>query len=178
MFSSIEILKKNVVRVVMALMLVSIALACEVDDPAKEDAPELVTQVTLTFTPTSGEGGIIVTATDPDGEGVQDIQVDTPIKLKSSQRYVLTITLLNGLIDASEPGYNITDEVEEEGDEHMFFFAWTNNIFNDPPGDGNADSRADAVNYVDEDVNGLPLGLLDGSECFRRQSQDHFKTST
>ena len=49
--------------------------------------------------------------------------------------------------------------MEEEGDEHLFFFAWTNNVFADPAGDGNVDNREDALNYNDEDAGGLPLGL-------------------
>ena len=58
-----------------------------------------------------------------------------------------------------DPEYDVTDEVEEEADEHIFFFSWTNNVFSDPSGDGNIDSRTDAVNYEDQDVNGLPIGL-------------------
>ena len=71
----------------------------------------------------------------------------------------MTITLVNGLANASDPAYDVTAEVEEEGDEHMFFFSWTNNVFNDPTGNGNIDNRNDDVNYEDEDANGLPLGL-------------------
>ena len=45
----------------------------------------------------------------------------------------------------------------------MFFFAWTNNTFSNPTGNGNIDSRADAVNYTggnnSKDANGKPLGL-------------------
>jgi hypothetical protein len=103
-----------------------------------------------------------VTATDPDGDGVKDIEVDGPINLAANTDYTLSITLINGLAGASDPAYNITEEVEEEGDEHMFFFSWTNNAFSDPAGNGNMDSRADAVNYLDEDENSLPLGLETG----------------
>ncbi len=71
----------------------------------------------------------------------------------------MSITLVNALAEPSDPAYNITEEVEEEGDEHMLFFSWTNNVFSSPAGDGNIDNRADAVNYDDEDANGLPLGL-------------------
>ena len=52
-----------------------------------------------------------------------------------------------------------TSQVEEEAAEHMFFFAWTGDVFSDPTGDGNADNRADDVNYSDQDAGGLPLGL-------------------
>ena len=55
--------------------------------------------------------------------------------------------------------YDIDEEVAEESDEHMFFFSWTDDVFEDPAGDGNIDNRNDDVNYSDEDSKGLPLGL-------------------
>ena len=131
---------------------------CENDDPAREDTPELITQVTLTFTPPGGSP-ITVTATDPDGEGIQDLIVDGPINLAKNTTYTLTLELINGLANPADPAYNITEEVEEESDENLFFFAWTNHTFSDPAGDGNIDNRSDAVNYNDTDANGLPVGL-------------------
>jgi hypothetical protein len=145
----------------LAIILLGFVAGCDSDDPVKEDVPELITKATLTFTPTSG-AAVVVTATDPDGDGVKDIEVDGPINLAANTDYTLSITLINGLAGASDPAYNITEEVEEEGDEHMFFFSWTNNAFSDPAGNGNMDSRADAVNYLDEDENSLPLGLETG----------------
>ncbi len=152
----------NSIRLLMTGLLISsmaVLSGCEEDDPKKEDTPELITEATLTFTPTGGGTTVTVTATDPDGEGVQDLTVDGPINLVTNKAYTLTIELINGLADPSEEEYDITAEVEEEGDEHMFFFGWTNNVFSNPGGNGNIDARADAVNYNDEDSNGLPLGL-------------------
>lgn len=132
---------------------------CESTDPGKEDTPELITKVTLTFTPAGGGTAVTATASDPDGEGVKDIEVDGAINLSASTTYTLTVSLINELAEVSSPEYNITDEVEEEGDEHMFFYAWTGNVFSDPTGNGNIDSRTDVVNYNDEDVDGLPIGI-------------------
>jgi len=137
----------------------SFLTACDDDDPIKEPTPELITKATLTFTPAGGGTAIIVTATDPDGEGVQNIVVDGPINLSANQSYSLSIALINGLVAATEPEYDVTAEIEEESHEHMFFFSWTNNVFTDPAGNGNIDNRADDVNYSDEDHGGLPLGL-------------------
>lgn len=144
-----------------SLILIALAFfsSCDDDDPEKENVPELITKATLTFTPIGGGSVVTATATDPDGEGVQDITVDGPINLSASTSYTLTLALINELAEPSDPEYNITDEVEEEADEHMFFFAWTNDVFTDPAGDGNIDNRADDVNYEDEDSNSLPLGL-------------------
>lgn len=133
--------------------------SCESEDPVKEDVPELITKVTLTFTPAGGGSPVVVTATDPDGLGLQPLEVDGPIELAKNTSYSLALTLINELADPSAPEYNITEEVSEEGDEHMFFYSWTGNVFSNPSGNGNVDNRNDAVNYQDEDANGLPLGL-------------------
>lgn len=134
-------------------------LSCDDNEPKKEDTPELITQVTLTFTPQSGGSPVIVTATDPDGEGVQDLMVDGPIVLQQSTSYSMSVTLINDLADPGSPGYDITSEVRDEDDEHLFFFSWTNNLFASPAGNGNIDNRGDPVNYDDQDANGQPLGL-------------------
>jgi hypothetical protein len=132
---------------------------CSDDDPKKEDTPELITKATLTFTPAGGGSAIVVTATDPDGEGVQNMAPDDEIDLAANTEYVLTLQLTNGLAEPSDEAYDVTAEVSEERDEHMFFFGWTNNLFSNPAGNGNVDNRSDAVNYDDEDSNNLPLGL-------------------
>ena len=146
-----------------AVILGSMITSCEKDDPQREDTPELTTKVTLTFTPVGGGTAVVVSATDPDGMGVQNIAPDGPINLAANKTYVLSLTLINSLAAVTDPEYNITAEIEEEGDEHFFFFGWTNNVFADPAGNGNIDARNDAVNYTgasnSRDVNGRPLGL-------------------
>lgn len=150
------------IRLLSAMLAITSVIylsGCDDDDPQKEDTPELITGATLTFTPSGGGTTVTVTATDPDGEGVQDLTVDGPINLATNKTYTLTLELINGLLEPTEPGYDITEEVKEESDEHMFFFSWTNNVFSDPAGNGNIDNRADDVNYNDTDDTGLPLGL-------------------
>ena len=152
----------NIISILAILSLFSIA-SCSHDDPKKEDVPELITTVKLTFTPDGGGDAIIVAATDPDGEGVAPITVDGPINLTSNTTYTLKVSLVNELADPSSAAYDITKEVEAEGDEHMFFFSWTNDMFSDPGGNGNIDNRNDVVKYTGAensiDANGLPLGL-------------------
>ncbi len=145
----------------VAIILVSIGFlyGCKSDDPQKEDTPELITKATLTFTPIGGGTPVVVSATDPDGDGVQDIAVDGDIDLSIDTDYTLTIMLINELAAPTDPEYNISAEVEEEGAEHLFFFGWTNNVFFNPTGNGNIDNRADGINYNDSDENGLPIGL-------------------
>jgi len=117
------------------------------------------TKATLTFTPSGGGTVVTASATYPDGEGVQDIMVDGPINLAAGVTYTLAVTLINELAEPTDEEYNVSEEVEEEADEHIFFFAWTNNVFSDPAGNGNIDNRADPLNYEDEDANRQPLGL-------------------
>jgi len=133
--------------------------ACSSDDPQKEDVPELITKVTLTFTPTGGGDAVVVSATDPDGTGVQSLETSGPITLTKGVPYTLELALINELAKPTDPEYDITAEVEEEGNEHMFFYSWTNNVFADPTGNGNVDNRNDDIRYEDKDVNGLPIGL-------------------
>ncbi|QOI96814.1 MAG: hypothetical protein HRU69_04590 [Flammeovirgaceae bacterium] len=134
------------------------------DDPAREDVPELITQVKLTFTPIAGGSAVVVTATDPDGNGPQDLVADGPIELMQSTTYDLSIELFNGLLDPTDDGYNLTAEIEEEADEHQFFFRFSTGVFSTPTGSGNIKDNpstpVDDINYLDEDTNGRPLGLL------------------
>ncbi len=136
---------------------------CKNDDPEPENIPELVTKVTLKFTPAGGGAVVPVTATDPDGEGVQDIKVDGPINLIKGTQYTLSLELINGLYNVGDEGYNITAEVEEEGDEHQFFFRFSEGAFSSPTGMGNikdnSSSTVGSINYLDNDVNNLPIGI-------------------
>jgi len=135
---------------------------CDDDDPEPEEIPEVITKATLTFTPAPGTANasvVTVTATDEDRDGPQDIEVDGPINLNRNVTYTLAITLINELAEPNEEEYNITEEVEEEANEHQFFFSWTGNMFGSPAGNGNIDNRNDAVNYNDKDDEDNPLGL-------------------
>jgi len=133
--------------------------SCDTNDPKKEDVPELITKTTLTFTPVGGGNTVTVSASDPDGEGVQDLAAEGSIALAAGKTYELSITMINELAAVGEDGYDITEEVEEEGAEHLFLFSWSNNIFSSPTGNGNIDNRSDEVNYTDTDSKNLPIGL-------------------
>jgi hypothetical protein len=145
-------------RIVQSLLF-TLLFGC-IEEPIKEDVPELITKVILTFTPTDGGIDVIATATDPDGEGIQNLMTDGTISLLPDKSYSLSISILNELADVTSPEYNITDEVEEEGTEHMIFYSWTEGMFTSPTGNGNIDNRADEVNYEDQDSAGLPIGLF------------------
>ncbi len=124
------------------------------DAPPCENEEEIITDVTLTWTPVDGGAPIVARAQDPDGEGPQDLQVLDDIELVESTEYTLTIELRNEI-----EGEDITEEIMEEDDEHMFFFAWADELFVSPAGNGNVDNRPDPVGYNDFDENNLPVGL-------------------
>jgi hypothetical protein len=148
----------------LGLIMISFApMACDEDEPEKEDTPEIITRLTLTFTPAGGGDPIAVTATDPDGIGVKELAADKAIDLKINTTYTLTMNLINGLLDPTDEDYTITEEIEKEGDEHQFFFSWSENVFVKPAGTGNIAPSTGAVDYTGGtnslDKNGLPLGL-------------------
>lgn len=140
----------------MPLFILGIGLlgfvSCDNDVPEAEDEEEIITDVTLTFT--SAAGTVTASAQDPDGEGPESIEVSGSIDLAPNTEYILTLALEN-----SVEGESITEEIEEEDEEHMFFFAFTEGLFSDPAGNGNVDARSDVVNYNDADANGFPVGL-------------------
>lgn len=144
---------------IILLVLTIVFQSCDTNDPRKEDAPELITKATLTFTPVDGGNTITISASDPDGEGVKDLAAEGNITLVAGKTYELSITLINELAAVGEEGYDITEEVEEEGAEHLFLFSWNNNIFSSPSGDGNIDNRSDEIIYTDTDSENLPIGL-------------------
>lgn len=125
--------------------------ACKTEAPEKENEEEVINRVTLTFT--SNSGSETFSWFDPDGEGTQPPQVDD-ILLVPDRAYTMSITLENTL-----DGEDLTEEVREEGSEHMFFFGFGDLIFSDPVGAGNLLDRNGAVNYGDQDEKGLPIGL-------------------
>ena len=131
--------------------------SCDEDDPApppEENEEEVITDVELTFETITGGARTLFTAVDSDGEGPGDLVIQDTIILMNNTPYRLFIGLRNSI-----EGEDIGAEVEAEGDDHMFFFEWTEGLFVDPSGNGNVDNRPDPVNYQDNDFNGLPIGL-------------------
>ncbi|MEL6190909.1 MAG: T9SS type A sorting domain-containing protein [Bacteroidota bacterium] len=149
-----------------------ISVTVDPDAPACENEEEIITDVILTFTPDDGGDPVIAMAQDPDGEGALDLMVSGPIELLESTDYTLTIELTNSI-----EGEDITEEIEEEDNEHQFFFAFTDEIFASPAGDGNIDNRDDPLNYNDFDENGLPVGLSTGwtTECGEETTDGKFR---
>ncbi|MBX2965024.1 MAG: hypothetical protein KF845_02675 [Cyclobacteriaceae bacterium] len=132
---------------VATLLLVSCG-----DDPEPAHEEELITTLTVTLTPTGG-APITMTFKDLDGDGGGAPEYiyssgGNAAVLSASTTYTATITLLN---ESENPAEDITEEIEEEADEHLFCFTPTGaNI---------------GIAYDDEDDNGLPVGLTTTWTC-------------
>ncbi len=179
---------KNIFKLnylLFAVLTLFIFTACEEDDvaPEEEHEEEVITDVKLIFTPASGSV-VTARAQDPDGEGVQELQVLDAINLAQGTTYILTFEMMNNL---ETPGEDIGEEIAEEDDEHQVFFAFTDGAFSNPTGNGNIDNASDPINYNDSDGNGNPVGLntswttagaSTGTFTVRLQHQPDVKTAT
>ncbi len=153
---------KNILPLLLTAILIFLT-GCKNEDPNPENIPEMITKVILKFSPTGGGSLVTVTATDPDGGGVQDIQVDGTIDLLKNSDYILSLELINELYLPGDVDYDITEAVKQEGEEHQFFFSFTEGVFSSPTGTGNikdnASSVAGSIIYLDKDINNLPIGI-------------------
>ena len=169
-----------------AVLTLFIFTACEEDEaaPEEENEVEVFTDVKLVFTPSGGGAAVEAAAQDPDGAGVQELQVLGAINLAANTEYTLTMVIENCL---ESPCELMNEEIEEEDVEHQFFFAFTNDAFTSPAGNGNIDSASDPLNYNDADGNGNSLGLntswttgsaSSGTFTVQLQHQPDVKTAT
>ena len=176
---------------ILLLLAAFIFSACDTtsstDVPPEENEEEVITDITLIFTNADDDSDVVTaSAQDPDGAGIQELQILDDIQLQSGVTYNLTYEIFNGL---ETPPEDIGEEIEEEAAEHQIFFQFTENAFSNPSGDGNFDNAGDPVNYEDFDSEGNPVGLettwttsnetlTGGSFGVRLQHQPDIKTST
>ena len=169
-----------------AVLTLFIFTACEEDEaaPEEENEVEVFTDVKLVFTPAGGGAAVEAAAQDPDGAGVQELQVLGAINLAANTSYTLTMVIENCL---ESPCELMNEEIEEEDEEHQFFFAFSDDAFTSPAGNGNIDSASDPLNYNDVDGNDNSIGLntswttgvaSSGTFTVRLQHQPDVKTAT
>ena len=149
---------QNKLRQLWILILsIFVFAACnEAEAPEEENEVEIFTDVELIFT---AEDGTVVRALAEDptgGLGINSAFTVQPFTLKANTTYTLTFELVNRLVSPVE---DVQLEIIDEADEHQMFFEFTNNAFSSPAGNGNIQNRNGAINYLDFDQNGLPLGL-------------------
>ena len=134
---------KNLKYIFILNLLFSILFlnSCKDDDPILENDEEIITTLTYTLTPTSGDV-VTLSFSDLDGNGGNAPMI-TGGTLQANMNYTGVLDLKN---DSASPAESITAEIEAEKEDHQFFFS-TN---------GGVDL---AVSYIDQDANGNPLGL-------------------
>ncbi len=124
----------------VALLATMVYFSCE-KDPDIPNEEELITTLIYTLTPAGGGAPVVFTWRDLDGDGGNP-PVITGGNLAANTTYNGVIKLLD---ETKTPPEDITEEVEEEGEEHQFFFQTT------VPGL--------TVAYTDTDKDGRPIGI-------------------
>lgn len=127
--------------IINALFAVLFLNSCKDDDMIDIGDEELITTVTYTLTPTSGDV-VTLSFSDVDGEG-GNAAIVTGGTLQANMTYTGALDLKN---ESETPAESITEEIEEEDLDHQFFFSTA----------GGLDLT---VEYNDQDSEGNPLGL-------------------
>ncbi|MDO6490418.1 MAG: type 1 periplasmic binding fold superfamily protein [Cellulophaga sp.] len=123
----------------------SIALiSCSDDDdaPEEQNEEEVITTIIVKLTPEAGGTTLTLMSKDDDGSDGPNAPVVDVEQLAANTTYNATITLLN---ETESPAEDITLEVEEEDDEHQFFYTVSGAI--------------SSTEYTDMDEDGNPVGI-------------------
>jgi len=125
----------------IALITVCISGCKDDPDPIIPNEEEVITTLKYTLSPAGGGDDIVLSYTDLDGDG-PDAPVIVGGTLSSQTSYAGELELLN---EAEDPAEDITLEIQEEDEDHQFFFE---------------SSITDlTVAYGDVDSNNNPVGL-------------------
>lgn len=94
---------------------------CSNDDdaPVIVNEEEVITTMTITMTPVGGGTAVTLQTRDLDGDGPDAPVITISGSLAANTVYNSAIVLLN---ETETPAEDITLEVEEEDDEHQFFY--------------------------------------------------------
>ena len=133
----------HTIKLIAVLFISSILLSSCSDDHDEEGhdhEEELIT--TVTYTLTNGNDIVTLTFQDLTGGSIEDATYAISGPLTANTMYTGSVELLN---ETESPADNITIEVQEEGNEHEFFYA---------------SSFADVlISKTDTDANGNPIGI-------------------
>ena len=121
------------ILITVALIAVTVS-ACKKDDDTPEPSPnnsnppaheeELITSAILSFVDTAGvQPNVQFAFRDPDGDGGNAPTQHDTIRLTANTYYNVSIQLLN---ESESPAEDITLEVQQEDDEHIFCYTPSN----------------------------------------------------
>ena len=130
----------------------SVAACGDVEHPSEENTAEIITTVTLAFTPSAGGETIAASFADLDGDGGDDPLVE-PIALNHDTAYAMAVVFLNA---RQLPAQDITREIDDESEVHQVFY--TGSAVQGPATGANPTAIARHA-YGDTDAYGNPVGL-------------------
>ncbi|MGK0325292.1 MAG: hypothetical protein ACJA2M_001611 [Polaribacter sp.] len=127
----------------IALLFISSILLSSCSDNHDDDhdhEEELIT--TVTYTLSNGADIVTLKFQDLTGGSIEDATYDVSGPLTANTTYTGSIQLLN---ETESPAEDITEEVQEEADEHEFFYA--------------SSVAGVSITKTDMDANGNPIGI-------------------
>ena len=134
-------MKKNNLFLACIFAFIVVFSGCDKDEPEIPNEEELITTLNYTLTPAGGGASITLSFKDTDGDGGNAPSI-TGGTLAANQTYSGEMALLNEL---ESPAEDITEEIEEEDEDHQFFFQ--------------SNVTGLSISYDDQDGNGNPIGL-------------------
>jgi len=134
---------KTIKLLFLTLLTSSFIVSCSDDDtPQQINEEEVITTMTVTLIPQGGGTTVTLQTRDLDGDGPTQPVITVSGPFAAGVVYNGSIEFLNEL---ENPAEDITEEVEEEDDEHQVFYTLGNGI--------------GTVAYTDMDDDGNPVGL-------------------
>jgi hypothetical protein len=142
-------MKNNLIKLSVLILALSLVVsACkkkddddEVPTPVPDNEEELITTVRwIAYIGTTPIDTAYFSDLDGDGGNAPTIQ---GIILEPSTTYTMKMELLD---ESKNPVVDVTEEIEEEADEHQFFYTFEN-------------LGASSYTYADADSRGVPIGL-------------------
>ena len=135
---------KNLKILSLLFTLAIIVISCSDDDETPEpvDEEEVITTMTITLSPQGGGTDITLQTRDLDGDGPNAPDITISGNLSANATYDGAIELLN---ETENPAEDITAEVQQEDEEHQFFFSVSGSLA--------------TTGYSDQDADGNPVGL-------------------
>ena len=135
--------------------------SCSDDDDAPDPVNEEEVITTLTVTLESGSDTVVMQYQDLDGDGPDAATVTVSGSLTANTVYDGSIVLLN---ETEMPAENVTVEIEEEDDEHQFFYTVGSGLdvfteYSNFDGDGNPLGTLFALNVGSASSGGLTFTL-------------------
>jgi hypothetical protein len=109
-------MKLTTKTLLMTMFASTLMIACKKDEPVPQEDNENLTTLSLKFT----ENGVTKTFSfkDLDGTGGNAPTID-PVVLEANKIYALSFEILD---ETKTPIQNITSEIEQQKDEHLFEF--------------------------------------------------------